>query len=112
MEFTNEISRNLGLVSTHILEKNMKTTSLPKKYLNYNFFIFIGFLIILGYTLWYKYNQKQKKISETKIKQEELDLEYQKAMETAIREEEKQLEIREDKQDEYIDLDGWASLSF
>lgn len=112
MEFTNEISRNLGLVNTYILEKNMKSSSLPKKYINYNFIIFIGFLLILGYTLWYKYNKKQKMINENKIIQKELDLEFQKAMEIALQEEQKQIVIKDERQDEYIDLDGWAGLSF
>jgi hypothetical protein len=101
----------LGLVDIRIFEKTLKTNSLPKKYFNLNFIIFIGFLLIVGFTLWYKYTKKQSKLNEEKLKEIELDKQFNEVMELVVKEEIEREIIREEKQDEYIDLDGWANLS-
>jgi hypothetical protein len=102
----------LGLVDTRIFEKTLKTNSLPKKYINMNFIIFIGFLLVISFTLWYKYTKKQSKLNEEKLIEIELDKQFNEIMELVAKEEMEKEIIREEKQDEYIDLDGWADLSF
>jgi hypothetical protein len=102
----------LGLVDTRIFEKTLKTNSLPKKYININFIIFIGFLLLVCFTLWYKYTKKQSKLNEEKLKEIELDKQFNEVMELVAKEEMEKEVIREEKQDEYIDLDGWANISF
>lgn len=100
---------DLGLVNTLKIEKTLKNTNLPKKYINFNLIIFICFIFLLGFTLWYKYSQKQIKLEEIKVNQDKLDKEFQNIMEKM--EEQEQIRIMEKEEDnsEYIDLDGWAS---
>jgi NhaP-type Na+/H+ and K+/H+ antiporter len=112
MEFSSISNGNkLGLVNPYIIEKTFKTNSLPRKYFNLNFIIFIGFLLVAGFTLWYKYTKKQSKLNEEKLKEVELDKQFNEVMELVAKEEIEKEIIREEKQDEYIDLDGWANLS-
>jgi cell division protein FtsB len=99
---------NLGLVDTRIIEKTYNPISLPKKYFNLNLMIFVIFLIILIFTLWYKYNQKQSRLKLQKENQDKLDEEYNELIKN-IEEDNKKIEIINEKDNEYIDLDGWAS---
>jgi len=101
---------DLGLVNTLKIEKTFKNTNLPKKYINFNLIIFICFIFLLGFTLWYKYSQKQIKLEEIKINQDKLDKEFEKVMEKMVEEEQNRLIEEEEDSNEYIDLDGWASV--
>jgi cell division protein FtsI/penicillin-binding protein 2 len=100
---------DLGLVNTFLLEKTLKTNNLPRKYINFNLIIFICFIFLLGFTLWYKYTQKNRKLEEIRINQDKLDKEFDKVMEIIVEEEQKRLIEEEEDNNEYIDLDGWAS---
>lgn len=100
---------NLGLVDTRIIERTYRPNNLPKKYFNLNFIIFIVFLLLMVFTLWYKYNQKQKKLMEQKQSIEKMDEEYKQVLELIEEENrEENSKINED-ENEYIDLDGWTS---